>query len=254
VSVTPADGNLLIDSDDELLGDDQRIIFHQTVAKLLFLVKRTRLDALLVISKLSSRVTKATVSDWNKLVRLIQYLNGTADYGIFLPWNLTLNFSFYTDASYNCEPQGRSRSGAVFAVDDIVLSAWTNKQALVSLSSTEAEVIGLSDGLLTALWLKHLLTDIGYLHGPLKVFQDNTSAITIITDGRKSNHRTKHIDVRYFHAIDCVARGDIDVEYIPSGKMLADYFTKPLVDKAFYKLRDNIARKVCTTDDREHQS
>jgi hypothetical protein len=119
---------------------------------------------------------------------------------------------------------------------------------MVSRSSTEAELIGLSDGLLHALWINNLLSDIGFGKGKIKIYQDNKSAIRIVQEGRNSRQRTKHLDVRYFHAIDCATRGEIDVEYINTADMIADYFTKPLVGELFYKFRDKIA-KSCSTEE-----
>jgi histone deacetylase 1/2 len=253
---TPADDSLLVDSESEvMLDDDEKMVFHRTVAQLLFLVKRTRLDGLLAVSKLASRVSNPTSGDKKKLERLLKYFNGTKNYGIVLPWGIPMDVAFYIDASFNCDTDGRSRSGAVMTVNNVVLAGWTSKQHLVSRSSTEAEIIGLSDGLLTALWVRNLLNDIGYMNGAIRVYQDNMGSIKIMKDGRKMNHRTKHMSVRYFHAIDCVAKGEIEIGYIPSEDMLADYFTKPLTGKLFYKMRDFIVKPVCDTNDAgEHQS
>jgi hypothetical protein len=247
VSKTPASENLLVDDESEALQEEDKIKFHSFVAKLLFLVKRTRMDGLLVISKLASRVSSPNQSDMKKLKKLMQYLSGTITYGVTLPWTMGFDVSFYIDASYNCEPLGRSRTGTTMVVGDTVLAAWSCKQNMVARSSTEAELIGLSDGLLHALWVNNLLSDIGFGTGTMKIYQDNKSTIHLVKEGRNSNQRTKHLDVRYFHAIDCVRRGEIDVEYISTTDMIADYFTKPLVGELFYKFREKIV-KPCTTE------
>ena len=52
--------------------------FYSTVAKLLYIAKkRARPDVLMVVSFLSTRIRESSIEDWNKLVRLVAYLDGT---------------------------------------------------------------------------------------------------------------------------------------------------------------------------------
>ena len=61
----------------------------------------------------------------------------------------------------------------------------------------------------------------------------------IILNGKKSSGpKTKHINNRYFWIKDRLARENIEVEYCPTEKMLADFFTKPLQGSLFRKFRD----------------
>ena len=74
------------------------------------------------------------------------------------------------------------------------------KQKVVSLSSTSAELIGLSD-MFDLLQCAHELAE--FLHArqemPFTVFQDNTSTITIAYMGRSSSHaKRRFIEIRYF--------------------------------------------------------
>ena len=75
---TPASKSLFnIDDKSKLLDKDQREIFHSCVAKSLFIGKRGRPDVAMPISVLSGRVTKPTVSDQQRLIRVAKYLKGT---------------------------------------------------------------------------------------------------------------------------------------------------------------------------------
>jgi ribonuclease HI len=243
-SKAPGTSDAMMDDISEPLREEERLKFHATVAKLLYLVKKTRTDGLLMVSKLAGRVTCANEGDMRKLMKLIGYFRNTRNYGIMLAWNSLFKVEFYVDASYNCEPLGKSRTGIVMTMDGQALSCWTSKQKLVARSSTEAEIIGLSEGLTHALWIRNLLGDIGLGHECISIYQDNRSAIHITKNGRNSGQRTKHLDVKLFHAIDCYKNGDIDVVYIPTEKMLADYFTKPLVGASFYELRENLVTEL----------
>jgi hypothetical protein len=49
---------------------------------------------------------------------------------------------------------------------------------------------------------------------------------------------TKHIDIRYHFLRDHQQKGDIEIAYVST--QLADIFTKPLDDKTFSKLRNEL--------------
>jgi hypothetical protein len=59
------------------LAEKPRQLLHTTVARVLYLVKRIRTDALKVTSFFCTRVTKATEEDQSKLERLLGYLKAS---------------------------------------------------------------------------------------------------------------------------------------------------------------------------------
>ena len=63
--------------DAELLDKEKSEVFHSVVAKLLYIMKRTRPDLEPTVAFLSTRVSCSTVDDWNKLKRLLQFIKGT---------------------------------------------------------------------------------------------------------------------------------------------------------------------------------
>lgn len=73
------------------------------------------------------------------------------------------------------------------------------------------------------------------------LYQDNTSSIKLETNGKcSSTKRMRHIIIRYFMVTDRVKKGELRVEYCPTGEMLADIFTKPLQRSLFKKFRNKI--------------
>ena len=50
-----------------------------------------------------------------------------------------------------------------------------------------------------------------------------------------SSKRTKHIAIRYYFITDRVKADELNIEYFPTGYMVADYFTKPLQGKKFFQ-------------------
>ena len=115
----------------------------------------------------------------------------------------------------------------------------STKQKLVSKSSTEAEIIGVSDGLGEVIWARNFIAhQLGQTEvKPAIVFQDNMSTMALIEKGRSTSSRTKHINIRYFFVKDRVESGEVVIKYLPTEEMVADMMTKPLQGTLFRKLR-----------------
>ena len=77
----------------------------------------------------------------------------------------------------------------------------------------------------------------GYKLGASTLYQDNMSAIALANKGRSTSARTRHIAIRYFFVKDRIDAGEIRVEHMPTGKMIADILTKPLQGDLFREMR-----------------
>lgn len=234
---TPATDKLFdISEDSPKLSAEHAKQFHSDIAKLLYVAKRTRLEILTCVSFLSSRVAEPTEEDQAKLQRLIDYLIITKDAVLHLRAGTPVDLVAHIDASFATHMDGTSRTGVVLMVCNVGIAGWSGKQKLTTKSSTEAEVVALSDGLTHVLWAREFLIDQGHDISPVLVYQDNQGVLSIMQTGRASKHRTKHLNVRYFFAKDRVAAGEIRLEYLPTDKMVADLLTKPVVGEAFKRL------------------
>ena len=70
------------------------------------------------------------------------------------------------------------------------------KQAVVALSTSEAEYIALSLATQEAVWLRKLLAELNLPNEPLMMMENNQGAITIAKNP-VAHSRTKHIDIQY---------------------------------------------------------
>ena len=59
-------------------------VFHNIVAKSLFIGKRDRPDIMVAIAFLTTRVGKSDEDDWKKLERLMSYVHNTLDLKLML--------------------------------------------------------------------------------------------------------------------------------------------------------------------------
>jgi hypothetical protein len=115
----------------------------------------------------------------------------------------------------------------------------SKKQNSVSLSTAEAEYIVVGHCCAQLLWMTQTLRDYGYKLSKVPLLCDNESAIRM-ADNPVEHSRTKHIDIRYHFLRDHQQRGDIKIAYVNTKNQLADIFIKPLDEKTFSKLRNEL--------------
>ena len=86
------------------------------------------------------------------------------------------------------------------------------------------------------MWASYFLREQGYLLKRNIFYQDNTSAIKMLKNGKEScGSKSRHIHIRYFFTKDVLKRENMNVEHCATENMVADFYTKPLQGKQFYK-------------------
>jgi len=165
--------------------------------------KRARTDLQLAVAFLCTRVSCSTEKDWDKLVRLLQYLNGTLGLALILGADSLNANASWVYASYAVHDNMKSHTGGAFSLGQGALMCKSTKQKLNTKSSTEAEVVGSRNYLPNVIWAKMLLAEQGYELPDNVFYQDNQSAIRLEKNGRAScGQKSRHIDIRYFFMKD----------------------------------------------------
>jgi hypothetical protein len=147
----------------------------------------------------------------------------------------------YVDASHAVHGKdGRSHTGVYVTLGSGPIFVRSTKQKLTTKSSTEAELVALSDALPMILWVRELLIELGYMgkDKAIEIMEDNMSTIALVKRGSQSGESTRHINIRYFFITDRVHNKEIIITYCPTKSQLADYFTKPLVGAAHHDMVD----------------
>jgi hypothetical protein len=120
--------------------EQRRKDFHSIVAKMLYLAKRTRPECLTAVAYLATRVSRSTEDDWDKLTRLLRYVNDSKERGIvFRLGKEGIVPRVFIDASSGVHGDGKSHTGSCIVVGGVgAVHCKSAKQQIVTKSSTEA--------------------------------------------------------------------------------------------------------------------
>ena len=175
--------------------------YQSLVGSLMYLMLCTRPDLALMISTLSKFPSAPLTIHLATAKRVPHYLNATK--------TLALSFSSeerdtqllgFSDSDCGGDRDDlKSTSGYVFTIGGTAISWKSKKPAVVALSSTEEEYIGISEATREAIWLQRLLYELTESNKPINpqpLFVDNQGAIKL-TENSRFDDRMKHIDIKY---------------------------------------------------------
>ncbi|KAJ9556755.1 hypothetical protein OSB04_011369 [Centaurea solstitialis] len=226
---------------------DQKI-YRSMIGSLLYLTA-TRPDIMFATCFCARFQANPKESHLAAVKRILRYLKGTPELGLWYPKDSSFELISFTDSDYGCcKLDRKSTSGSCQFLGDKLVSWTSKKQNCVSTSTAEAEYVGAASCCSQVLWMKTQLLDYGYKLKRVPIYCDSESAIAI-TSNPVQHSKTKHIDIRYHFIKDNVEKGNIEMFFVQTDYQLADLFTKPLDEKRFnflmvpkYQVKEKIPR------------
>jgi hypothetical protein len=214
------------DDDNDLLD---QTYYLRIVGSFNFLAQFTRPDLLYCMSMAAQQCARPNKRSIREIRRILLYVANTIHYGIiFSPGPILI--SVYADAAHNSYPDGRGHYGycCSLGIRDGTFFAVSKRMKLTTLSSTESEYVALCEAARELVWLRSLLTELGWEQTePSVIWQDNQSTLQMV-DGHRNHQASKHINVKYHYTGEQVQLGNIELVYCPTEEMVADILTKPL--------------------------
>eukprot|EP00253_Pinus_taeda_P021176 PITA_21176 len=114
------------------------------------------------------------------------------------------------------------------------------KQKSVALSSAEVEYIAASIATCEATWLWKLPTSLFKQRmEATSVYCENQSCIKLF-ENPLFHAKSKHIDIRCHFMRDCVQRGVVQLQYVPTNKQVANILTKALGRAKFVYFKEQM--------------
>ena len=237
---TPADISVKLKKDDGVSKEVNSVSYQSMVGSLLYAAIATRPDIAHAVGTVSKFCSKPTEAHFTAAKRILRYLKGTLNLAIKYQRSESNMLIGYSDADWAGDLDDRhSTTGNLFLMAGGPVNWLSKKQAVVALSTSEAEYVALSSATQEAMWLRKLLiSDLQVTsQEPTVLMEDNQGAISIAKNP-VAHSRTKHIDIRYHYIREAMQEGIVIIHYCPTEQMIADILTKPLPRERFKLLRE----------------
>ncbi|KAJ9546342.1 hypothetical protein OSB04_018885 [Centaurea solstitialis] len=233
-AATPMPKNFQLNADSSGKPVDQKT-YRAIIGSLLYLTA-SRPDIVFSTGVCARFHCDPRDSHLSAVKRILRYLKGTPDFGLWYPKDSGFELIAYTDSDHaGCKLNRKSTSGACQFLGDKLVSWSSRKQNCVSLSTAEAEYVAAACCCSQVLWMKTQLADFGYTMQRIPIYCDSKSAIQI-TANPVQHSRTKHIDIKYHFIKDHVKKDNVELYFVESDYQLADLFTKPFDEKHHFFL------------------
>ena len=172
--------------------------------------------------KMMLRDIKFVLDTKNLVLRLQLELSSTQE-----PWK----FDTFVDSDWGSDPDTR-RSVTVWIISiNGALVCWVSRgQKNVTLSSSEAEYVGISEICKEILFLRKILQFLGIIIAyPILIQVDNIGEIFMTK--HSEGIRTKHIDIKYHFIREYVEKNIVKIIFVLSDDNKADTFRKNTSEK-----------------------
>ena len=229
---TPNNGLRRPTEQDTVVDNEDHSLYRSRVGMLLYLVKHSRPNIANATRELSKLMDKPTPAAMKELKRVIKFVIDTKDYGLKIEpnvlstdgkWDLIL----YSDSDWAGDKDTRiSVSGYIKFLQGVPI-CWRSKgQKSVTLSSSKAELVALSEAAKEIKFIAQVLISMGLeVRLPIVCRVDNVGAI-FMAKNTSTSQRAKHLDLRYRFLTEFIEEGFIKIIFVKTTENISDTFTK----------------------------
>ena len=205
----------------------------------------SRPDIGFAVSWAATKANTPTVSDWKDLLRCLQYLYQTREKGLIIykqPKGCPLQMYIYVDASYLLYPDSKAQTGYSFSINDIgTFHSKSQKQPIVTTSSTHSEMRAMFVAVCQYVFLMHLFEEIGRpFINPAVACEDNQPVVTLLKRERAMPKQCKHFMMLVNYVRELVQQGVVDIRKVWTYDNYADIFTKHVQGRDFQYKRQKV--------------
>ncbi|KAF4474070.1 Retrovirus-related Pol polyprotein from transposon TNT [Colletotrichum fructicola Nara gc5] len=204
--------------------------YQRKIGSILYAAVITRPDVAFAASKLARFNANPGPEHHKAADRVLLYLRKTAS--LALRFGGGDEFIVASDASFADDTEDRKSSQAyVMRLFGGTIGWKANKQATVTTSTTEAELLALAQAAKEAMFISRLLAELGVQldEGRIRIQCDNLQTIQLVNkDITKMQTKLRHVDIHNHWLRQEAQMNRIKVEYQPTTDMIADGLTKPM--------------------------
>ncbi|XP_028959409.1 secreted RxLR effector protein 161-like [Malus domestica] len=158
-----------------MTGENVDPTFFKSLVGSLRYLTCIRLDILYVVELVSHYMENPTTTHLKTTKRILRYLKGTVNFGLFYSSSSNYKLVGYSDSDWTGDSDDRKIIiGFVFFMGDIAFTWMSKKQPIVALSTCEAEYVATTSYVCHAIWLRNLLKELSMpQQEPTEIHVDN---------------------------------------------------------------------------------
>ncbi|KAM1376992.1 hypothetical protein COP1_038687 [Malus domestica] len=142
-------------------GKSVNLTFFKSLVGSLRYLTCTRPDILYAVGLVSRYMENPTTTHLKTAKRILRYLKGTVNFGLFYSSSDNYKLAGYSDSDWAGDFDNRkSTTGFVFFMRDTAFTWMSKKQPIVTLSTCEAEYVAATSCVCHAIWLRNLLKEL----------------------------------------------------------------------------------------------
>ena len=215
-----------VDDKDEMLSPEDARSYRSCMMRIGY-VSHDRTDLQRTVRELAKGMQAPTARHLTMLKRCARYLlHAPRMVQKFLRFKGFKHIDVYADTDHaGCTRTRKSTTGCVMTLGPCQLRSLCRGQAVIALSSAEAEYYGLVTCASEALGEQSMMRDFG-MHVELTVHMDAIAALAI--GSRRGLGKVKHLHTVFLWVQDLVTRGLVTLKKVHIKENLADLLTKPV--------------------------
>ena len=211
----------------DVLVDESTARVYRSVAMRVAYLSMDRPDLQQGARELAKGLKTPTDRHWTALKRIARYLKNRPRLVQEFPYQTSVgNITVWADTDHaGCIRTRKSTTGGAVLMGKCTIHTYSKGQAVIALSSGEAEYYGLVSGISQVLGMVSMARDWG-MSLKAHAWMDATAGIAI--GSRRGLGKVKHIDTVFLWAQEVVNSGRVTVGKKDTKEMLADMLTKPV--------------------------
>ena len=228
---------------EEALGPEETTLYRAVAARANYL-SSDRAGISFAVKEACMRMSAPTKSDMHPLERTARYLKSVPvvkQWFRLQPWQG--KWVSYTDTDWaGCVRTRRSTTGGCIVHGWHVIRASFKTQALIALSSGEAELYGAIRASSEFVGMMSAIEDLNYDGMVGEVLGDASAALGVIK--RKGTGRLRHLNTSWLWIQDMAAQKHLEYSKVNGNDNIADLFTKALTQDVIRKHMKNMDHEI----------
>ena len=198
------------DEDEEKVSDK---LYRGIISSLLYLTT-SRPNLQLSVGICARFQSNPIQSPLNAVKRILRYLVGTTNLGLWYKKGTSCDVISYCDADFAGDiVERKSTSGCCYFLGKSLITWTSKKQNTIALSTAEAEYVFPANYCAQILWIKYQLKDFNLRYRKIPILCNNRSAINLAKNPIQ-HFRSKHINIKHHFMRDHVQKGDIEFSFV----------------------------------------